>query len=216
MKINWEDQNVEIITNYGDNSSNLSDKCWQIVEDGDRGSVKYRQKLTFIEKGHVLKAGDVLSFGRVRFRVKSLYSDMYENLGTLIQSRRFNGINAKKNHSASSSGSKNHSGKQTADSSPPSSQGSSDDEPGFEEAVCRICLDGTSNEENPIVHLCKCSGTVKDVHVKCLKHWYTGRIVSKSSHCLQSFYWEKLKCELCKEDIASNKILHLWFSYNYR
>jgi E3 ubiquitin-protein ligase DOA10 len=155
----------------------------------------------------VLNVGDVLSFGRVRFRVKSLDADMYGNIENLIHSRKFNG---KGYYANSSPESKSSSEKLTTDDSPPSSKTSSDEKSGIEDVVCRICLDGTSNEEDPIVHICKCSGSIKNIHVKCLKRWYTDRIVAKSSRCLLSYYWEKLTCELCKEDIASKNIFDLY------
>lgn len=48
-----------------------------------------------------------------------------------------------------------------------------------DEVVCRICrLEGTPEE--PLLHPCKCSGSIRFIHETCLQQWLT---VSKRHHC---------------------------------
>ena len=52
-------------------------------------------------------------------------------------------------------------------------------DPGSDEVVCRICrLEGSP--EDPLLHPCKCSGSIRFIHEPCLKQWLT---VSKRQHC---------------------------------
>jgi hypothetical protein len=42
------------------------------------------------------------------------------------------------------------------------------------EVVCRICLeeeDPDEAEENPFIVPCKCMGSMKYIHVKCMREW---------------------------------------------
>jgi len=40
--------------------------------------------------------------------------------------------------------------------------------------VCRICLSETECE-NPLICPCKCSGSMGQIHVKCLKEWLNSK-----------------------------------------
>ena len=36
---------------------------------------------------------------------------------------------------------------------------------------CRICLSDEQERDNPMISPCKCDGTMKYIHVNCLKEW---------------------------------------------
>lgn len=55
-----------------------------------------------------------------------------------------------------------------------------------DEDICRICMEGES-ETYPLIHPCKCSGSVKYIHEECLKTWITSHIEEI----------DKSVCELC-------------------
>ncbi len=63
--------------------------------------------------------------------------------------------------------------------------------------ACRICLCEEEEEDNPIIQPCKCSGTMRNVHVKCFRTWISKQISKRKSYNLLSFTWKKLFCELC-------------------
>ena len=37
--------------------------------------------------------------------------------------------------------------------------------------ICKVCLGEDSTKENPLIYPCKCSGTMKFIHLDCLKQW---------------------------------------------
>ncbi len=41
---------------------------------------------------------------------------------------------------------------------------------------CRVCFDNSHDRENPLVCLCKCSGSVKYIHYNCLKDWINNKV----------------------------------------
>lgn len=73
--------------------------------------------------------------------------------------------------------------------------------------ACRICLCEDEEPDNPIVQPCKCSGTMKNIHVKCFKKWIGKQVLQKQSSNLLSFYWKKLQCELCHCNISRKNLL---------
>lgn len=69
--------------------------------------------------------------------------------------------------------------------------------------VCRICLGDTQTEENPMISPCKCSGTMKFIHIDCLQEWLKSRLNCHESGAAVSYFWQTLDCELCKEDFPT-------------
>jgi hypothetical protein len=37
--------------------------------------------------------------------------------------------------------------------------------------ACRICLDDMEEEANPFITPCKCAGSMKFIHLQCLREW---------------------------------------------
>ena len=67
--------------------------------------------------------------------------------------------------------------------------------------ICRICyLEEESPIENPLVQPCKCSGSLKYIHLNCLKHWIMTRScqkVEEGDFC-SVFLFKEVECEICK------------------
>ena len=83
------------------------------------------------------------------------------------------------------------------------------------EKICRICLGGDgdeseSTEDNPLFAPCICSGTMKYVHLECMKQWVHNKRHSKETDRVKSYNWKNLECELCKHKI------HEEFEFNGR
>eukprot|EP01066_Platyproteum_vivax_P010159 Platyproteum_vivax@DN4522_c0_g1_i1.p1 len=64
--------------------------------------------------------------------------------------------------------------------------------------TCRICLSEGSETNNPLVSPCNCNGTMKYVHLQCLRSWMEGRLNIRSDGTQSSFFCCSLECELCK------------------
>ena len=71
--------------------------------------------------------------------------------------------------------------------------------------ICRICYIGeTESNSNPLIKPCKCSGSMKYIHFKCLLHWLKTKIKIDKSEYIENEYFslyspENVQCELCKE-----------------
>ena len=64
------------------------------------------------------------------------------------------------------------------------------------EEICRICY-APSSELDPLVTPCQCQGSLKYVHLGCLREWIRNRGVSQSTAFGKSYFWKNLECELC-------------------
>ena len=65
---------------------------------------------------------------------------------------------------------------------------------------CRICLEDEEDLEsgNPFITPCKCTGSMKYIHLKCLREWTDSKKQFQEDDGISSYYWENLNCELCK------------------
>ena len=85
--------------------------------------------------------------------------------------------------------------------------------------ICRICyMTETNSLINPLIKPCKCSGSMKYIHLKCLLQWIKTKIqVDKSEYIQNKFFTlyssEKVECELCKQ-IFPHYIKHKRKIYN--
>ncbi|CAD8185607.1 unnamed protein product [Paramecium pentaurelia] len=63
---------------------------------------------------------------------------------------------------------------------------------------CRFCLSKLATLENPFISPCKCAGSIKFVHLKCLQNWLNSQLKKKEQNGVTLYYWRSMKCELCK------------------
>ncbi|CAG9324502.1 unnamed protein product [Blepharisma stoltei] len=66
-------------------------------------------------------------------------------------------------------------------------------------AACRFCLGDTEKDNNPLITPCKCSGSMRFIHYKCLQVWLMEKVKSKQTGNSVSYSWTQLQCEICKE-----------------
>jgi E3 ubiquitin-protein ligase DOA10 len=64
--------------------------------------------------------------------------------------------------------------------------------------VCRICLSDDISAENPLISPCKCSGTMKMIHIECLRSWLNSKCSIKDNDSVKTYCWKAMECELCK------------------
>jgi hypothetical protein len=75
---------------------------------------------------------------------------------------------------------------------------SSGDELSEDQKLCKICF-GVTEEFNSLISPCDCSGSVRYVHVDCLKRWLTSKCVVNETDNFASYFWKSMHCELCKK-----------------
>lgn len=66
---------------------------------------------------------------------------------------------------------------------------------------CRICLQNSVESDKEMRCVCSCQGSVKYVHLECLKEWILCTIKNKKEEEIQEMEENGLKCELCKVPI---------------
>ena len=66
--------------------------------------------------------------------------------------------------------------------------------------TCRICFLTNSDEENPLISPCKCSGSMKNIHYLCLKKCIEIKIIKKSEQHYKFYTWKSFSCEICKSE----------------
>jgi hypothetical protein len=72
-----------------------------------------------------------------------------------------------------------------------------------EPRTCRICLMEDNSAENPLISPCSCIGTMGVVHLSCLQHWLSSKIVHQDGNLVKVYKWKSLECELCKHQFSS-------------
>lgn len=72
--------------------------------------------------------------------------------------------------------------------------------------MCKFCFDSTSSKSNPLLAVCKCAGSVKNVHFNCLKSWVKSKMEKvETSYCVY-YHYQPLTCEICKFTINNTVI----------
>ncbi|CAI2387164.1 unnamed protein product [Moneuplotes crassus] len=84
---------------------------------------------------------------------------------------------------------------------------------------CRVCLESQNTEDDPLVHLCNCTGSVKFIHYQCLLQWIESQR-DVTHHKFYSLYkWKTLSCEICKSKFDDEKLIALtgksMFEYDF-
>ena len=80
---------------------------------------------------------------------------------------------------------------------------SSDKNSDSTQKVCRICYQEEDDENNPLIQPCLCSGSMKFIHLKCLKQWIYTRsciLIENNEYC-NIFLLKEVDCELCKNKL---------------
>ena len=163
-----------------------SEELWLVIRSTKRYVGKNRYKLS---------EGDVIRFGRVKYLVKELRvtteaSTQYTSDPILNYEIIKGGLNPPT--------------ETTVNESIPL-ETDRNCVPGIQ---CKICFSDQSFVQDPLISPCYCSGSMANVHVKCLQRWLSNKIIIKENEFCRSYSLEGLECELCKkkfpESIQSN------------
>ena len=126
---------------------NTTEKLWLVV----RAMKNDSKKLSY-----ELQKGDIVKLGRIQFRVKDLQTptipknnpkDLESNEDIMdVRSIIYDNKEVDNNDDESSS------------------------------IQCRFCWGTTCNEEDPLINVCDCGGTMKYIHLQCLKRWVKSKV----------------------------------------
>ena len=63
--------------------------------------------------------------------------------------------------------------------------------------ICRLCYLDESTITDPLISPCNCSGTMKYIHLSCLKKSIKSKYNKKSTDSLEMFLFQNYACEIC-------------------
>jgi len=149
--------------------------------------------------GYQLSQGDVLKLGRMKFKVKYLKTgtnETAEKSGDLNQSQE--------SDTRSTEGSEKSGSDMEVDTKKPTKALSAEELAQLSKnGICRICYSEQLEKDNPLISPCKCDGSLKFIHLKCLQTWLVSKANVKQNDLCLSYYWKSLECELCKTQLPS-------------
>ena len=67
-----------------------------------------------------------------------------------------------------------------------------------EKPMCRICLGEEHDNDNPLIDPCECSGTMKYIHLECLRNLIKSKIKKTETDSCKIFTFKTLECDICK------------------
>ena len=73
-----------------------------------------------------------------------------------------------------------------------------------ERPTCRICLGDEHEENNPLINPCKCAGTMKYIHLACLRQLIESKITKTIGDPVTVINFKTLECDICKSLIPEN------------
>ena len=73
------------------------------------------------------------------------------------------------------------------------------------EQFCRICYEENYTDENPLLQPCSCQGSMKYIHLNCLRHWLNTNnyILVERNEYSKCFKYKEAECELCKTKLPN-------------
>ena len=181
-----------------------------------------------------LNTGDIVKIGRISLRIRDIHFSSNNNIDNNkkdILNNSDNGdfnqkdLNTLKTEANANSGSRNFISKKMNFISQSKSKGIKNisltknllSKIEKKNKVCRICyIEETDPENNPLLQPCLCSGSMKYIHLSCLKHWISTRSCEKidtTTFCIV-YIIKPVECELCKTKFPdlikhNNKMHHL-------
>jgi len=156
-----------------DDSTSKSEQPWLVVKSVIPSNIHY--------KGHVLTEGDIIKLGKIKLRIRELHP-----FGSLEDSLESPDEELKTEEPCCPQFIQ----KQQVEKLPDG-----------QEFTCKICLETEYNLTNPLIAPCSCSGSVKHVHLECLKQWITSKCYSKVDVACSMYMWKDLECELCHQSL---------------
>lgn len=120
-------------------------------------------------RGHSLVEGDIFKLGRFKLRVRQMVPGAGPGVSQLVQPEL------------------------QLDDTEAMTQESQED---LSTIPCRICLLEGPSDDDPLISSCSCNGSIRYVHLGCLRHWIKGRLnLSDTSN--GTYFYKQLTCELC-------------------
>jgi RING-variant domain len=68
-----------------------------------------------------------------------------------------------------------------------------------QDSLCKICYHNADDATNPMINLCKCTGSISSIHFSCLKKWMNTKLTTKENEkkTVLSYSMKAFNCEIC-------------------
>jgi len=163
-----------------ENINSLQNKIWYIIKSEELSNNSANQQQTqqqiVNENGFAeLKLNDIVKLGRVKYAITEI---------------KINGVKASIDQANIEHQVFNlipDYNKQTVSSN-------------MDGVLCKICLTNNEEEGNPLINLCRCSGSMEFIHYSCVKMWMNTKLSNKvnESQTVFSYNMKSFNCEICK------------------
>ena len=187
LKFNKLKTNLKIINSF---KSRLSDNLYQPENCERLYELFPLEEFVNIEEGDLIKIGRIrMKFDRISFKSKdkTLYDIINKNLINNSQT-----INSKDNYETVSMN-KNLSSPLVNQSSARNTEMNF----GNQKPNCRLCYQSESSITDPLISPCNCSGSMKYIHLSCLKNSIKLKYHKKSEEYYDMFLFQNYNCEIC-------------------
>jgi hypothetical protein len=133
-------------------------------------------------RGHFLQEGDIFKLGRFKLRVRQMVPSTGPNAGFVQPELQLDETEART------------AGIGRADQNRADVTAEAED---LSTIPCRICLLEGPSDDDPLISSCSCNGSIRYVHLGCLRHWIKGRLNLPDSSSNGTYFYKQLTCELC-------------------
>ena len=195
LNINYQKNDIYTIDNpvnlmmqpTEENINNLSNKIWYVLKSEDTTSPNL-QTINNINEDYNLCKNDIIKLGRVKYALNSVHiPDKKDNIDieTPLDPLSYNIESINMNSEPVFNYiflAKNELGNNN------------------EENICKICYSDSNENDNPLVHLCSCSGGIRFAHYFCIKKWMETKLIIKENEkkTVKSYNIKSFNCEICK------------------
>ena len=234
-----------LLIDLGNDREDINDVSWLIYNKKTNPEINH---------SYILKEGDILKLGNVIFQIKMIQinendeelkekNELESNNNTLIISgsanqslvlnKNYDYDNENLNITSKKVNIKTQEKKYNSDKPPEPNEfqklpGEKDNisKNTKKNKICRICYQEEDDILiNPLIRPCKCSGSMKYIHLKCLLHWLKSRtsnnqMISNTNENFNAYFInQKTECELCKhlfpDYIKHNNIKYCLIDFDY-
>ena len=234
-----------LLIDLGNDREDINDVSWLIYNKKTNPEINH---------SYILKEGDILKMGNVIFQIKMIQinendeelkekNELESNNNTLIISgsanqslvlnKNYDYDNENLNITSKKVNIKTQEKKYNSDKPPEPNEfqklpGEKDNisKNSKKNKICRICYQEEDDILiNPLIRPCKCSGSMKYIHLKCLLHWLKSRtsnnqMISNTNENFNAYFInQKTECELCKhlfpDYIKHNNIKYCLIDFDY-
>ena len=170
-----------------ENRINLSNKIWYVLKSEDTQNSTNLQTINNINEDYNLCKNDIIKLGRVKYALNDVHipdrKDIID-IETPLDPLSYNVESINMNSQSVFDFiflAKNELGNN-------------------EENICKICYSDSNENDNPLVHLCSCSGGIRFAHYFCIKKWMETKLIIKENEkkTVKSYNIKSFNCEICK------------------